>query len=216
MPGDLKKVPHVVRVMGIDPSTTNMGVTVIDVDISTRKPFQLVYCGTIYGDKVTYDVPEQYDDTAATGVMARSYCLARALGVLIDIYMIDWIDKAKETLQEVSQSLTAIIEDNFLGMSALTFKQLIQFVSLADEEFVSRGIHVSKVLPNLAKDIVGANFRGTTKEDVRKGLLAYDWLNWGEVDLNLTDEHANDSGAVTLYRCEVLAKQWGVFRDSTI
>jgi len=214
MLGDLIKVPHVVRVMGIDPSTTNMGVTVIDVDISERKPFKLVYCNTIYGEKVTYDVPEQYDDTAATGVAARSFCLARALGALIDIYMVDWLNREDEVFGLLlSKSVTGITEDNFLGMSALTYKQLVQFVSLSHQEFINRGIHVSNVLPNQAKDIVGANFRGTTKDDVRKGLLAYDWLDWGDVDLEVTDEHANDSNAVTLYRCEVLAKQWGVFRD---
>lgn len=209
MSADLK-VPHVVRVMGIDPSTTNMGVTVIDVDLSKRTPFKLVYCGTIYGEKVTYDVPLQYDDTAGTGVLARSYCLARALGTLIDILLVDWIN---ELDAKVSRSVTGITEDNFLGMSALTFKQLIQFVSLTHEQFIDRGIHVSNVLPNQAKDVVGANFRGTTKDDVRNGLIEYDWLDWGEIDLEVTDEHANDSGAVTLYRCEVLAIQHGVFRD---
>lgn len=217
MPGDLIKVPHVVRVMGIDPSTTNMGVTVIDVDISKRTPFKLIYSNTIYGDKVIYDVPDQYDDTAGTSVAARSYCLARALGYLIDIYMVAWSkEEEEENGLKIVKSLTGITEDNFLGMSALTFKQLIQFVSLSHEEFIDRGIHVSNVLPNQAKDIVGANFRGTQKEDVREGLLAYDWLDHGDVDLDVIDEHAVDSGAITLYRCEHLAKQWGVFRDQFI
>jgi Holliday junction resolvasome RuvABC endonuclease subunit len=195
MPEDLK-VPHVVRVMGIDPSTTNMGVFVVDVNIAVSAPFELVYANTIYGDKVVYDVPVQFDDTAGTSVSARSFCLARALGTLIEIY--------KPTV--------GICEDNFLGMSALTFKQLIQFVGLVREEFNKHDIHLSYVLPNLAKAIVGANFKGTQKEDVRKGLLEYPWLNANGIDLSLLDEHSVDSGAVTLYRCEQIAENYGVAR----
>lgn len=187
----------VVRIMGIDPSTSNMGVFVLDINLKERKPFELVYANTIYGAKVLFDIPPQFDDTASTSVAARSYCLARSLGELIDIY----------------EPSVGICEDNFLGMSALTFKQLIQFVSLTREAFNTRGVHLSYVLPNLAKDIVGANFKGTQKEDVKKGLLEYKHLDWNGVDLNLSDEHTVDSGAVTLYRAEQLAKHYGVWDD---
>lgn len=195
MPEDVKS-PTAVRVQGNDPSTTNMGAFIVDVNIAEPAPFKLVYANTIYGDKCLYDIPVQYDDTAGTSVMARSYGLARANNTLIDIFNPD----------------TGICEDNFLGMSALTFKQLIQFVGLLTGGYIERGIHVSMVLPNLAKGVVGANFKGTQKEDVRKGLLEFPLLDWNGIDLTLADEHTIDAGAVTLYRAIQIAKNFGVWK----
>lgn len=184
------------RVMGIDPSTTNLGVVVIDVSLTNPESFKLIYIGTLQGVKLIYDIPDQFDDTSGTGVGARSFALARALGVLIDVYEPD----------------TGICEDNFLGVSALTFKQLVQVVSMVRESFTKRGKHLSYVLPNLAKAIVGANFRGTQKEDVKKGLIDYDWLDSNGFDLEKADEHSIDAGVVTLYRCEQIARDYGVCR----
>lgn len=55
----------------------------------------------------------QFDDRAGTGVAARSYGLMRSVIKLVNIYEPD----------------TAICEDNFLGVSPKTFKQLIQAVA---------------------------------------------------------------------------------------
>lgn len=186
--------PGVCRVMGIDPSTTNMGVWVVDVNLKDKEPFKLIYGNTIYGDKVLYDVPDQFNDLSGTQILARTYCLARSLGTLIELYKPD----------------TGICEDNFMGMSPLTFKQLIQCVGLLRETFTEHGVHLSYVLPLLAKEIVGANFKGTTKQDVKEGILEYTWLDSNGLDLNLMDEHTIDAGAVTLFRCESIAKHYGV------
>lgn len=183
------------RVMGIDPSTTNLGVCVIDVNLKEPSKFKLVDARTLYGEKMVYDIPLQFDDTGDTGVGARTFGLARSLGKLIDMLNPD----------------TGICEDNFLGMSALTFKQLIQAVSLIREEFSKRDIHLSYVLPNLAKEVVGANFRGTQKEDVKKGVIGYRKLDSGNIQLELLDEHAIDAVAVTLFRCEIIANNFGVW-----
>lgn len=183
--------------MGIDPSTSCMGVTIIDVNIKTPTPFKLVYMNTIFGDKGLYDIPVQYDDIAGTKVLARSYAMMRSAGMLLDIFDPD----------------TGICEDNFLGMSPLTFKQLIQMVSLLLSKFAEKGVHLSYVLPRLAKQIVGADFKGSTKEDVHKGLMDYDWLDCGDIDLGVVDEHSSDSGVITLYRCEQIAKNYGVFPE---
>lgn len=200
-------VPHVARVIGIDPSTTNMGVCIIDVDLTRQTPFKLVYVNTIKGDKVLYDIPDQFNDLNGTGVLARCYGLARALGEIIELF----VDKWEENLNKfVKMMVTGIIEDNFLGASAGTWKQLIQFVSMCYEQFISRDIHVSNVLPNPAKDIVGANFKGTQKEDVMKGVSDYQWLDSDGFDLEVLDDHSADATAITLYRCESIAKHHGV------
>lgn len=193
------KVDNKVRVLGIDPGTKNMGVAVIDVDIMNKSKFDLVYATTVYGESHLYDIPNQFDDTGKTGISARSYALARVLGMLIDIFEPD----------------TGVIEDNFLGMSALTYKQLVQFVSLATEAYRERSVHVSYVFPNIAKEIVGANFRGSQKEDVHKGLLKYPYLNnKNNISMEAIDEHAVDACAVALYRCEQMAKDHGAFIGS--
>lgn len=195
------KEEGVVRVIGTDPSTTNMGVTVIDINVMKREKFKLRYVNTIFGEKVLHSIPVQFNDLADTGVLARSYGLSRAFRELIELYEPD----------------TGICEDNFLGISAGTFKQLIQAVSLYRE--AANGpkmpIHFSYVLPNLAKAIVGANFKGTKKEDVIEGIQKYDWLDSGEWDLSKLDEHSADSVAITLYRCEQIAMHFGVFKDDT-
>lgn len=191
----LVKSPECVRVLAIDPSTSCMGVSVMDVNVVRPEKFKLLYMNTIFGDKLLYDIPAQFDDRAGTGVTARSYGMARSLNVLLQIFEPD----------------TGICEDNFLGMSPLTFKQLIQVVSLLRETFVTNDVHLSYVLPRLAKAVVGADFPGSKKEDVHKGVMDYTWLDCGEVDLTVVDEHSADSGAINLYRCEQIAKHYGVY-----
>ena len=188
-----------IRVMSFDPSTTNLGISVFDVNVMVRKPFELIYSNTIYGEKVIEHVNPQFDDRAGTGVAARSYGLMRSVIKLVNIYEPD----------------TAICEDNFLGVSPKTFKQLIQAVAQIREAVNSvDGLHLSYVPPREAKDIVGANFSATQKEDVHKGILKYRWLKSKGIDLNLLDEHSVDSVAIGLFRCEQIAKDYGVWFDN--
>ena len=201
-------VPQVLRVIAIDPSTTNMGVCIIDVDISQRTPFKLVYVNTIKGDRVLYDIPEQYDDTKDTGVLARCYGLARALAGIIDVYITEWVDKVNKF---VKVCVTAIIEDNYLGRSPSTFKQLIQAVSMLQAPFIERGIHVSTVTPIPPKETVGVTEKGSDKADVHNGVMAYPHLDSTGFDLTVIDEHSSDATAIGLYRCEIIAKDYGVF-----
>lgn len=185
-----------IRVLGLDPSTSNLGISVIDVDITKPTKFKLIHVVTLNGVRLNYDIPNQFDDNNNTGINARSYALAKGLGTLIDVLDPD----------------TGICEDNFLGVNPLTFKQLIQVVAMLRESFTSRNKHMSYVLPNLAKAIVNANFKGSQKEDVKDGVIAYDWLDDNGFDLSLCDEHSIDAIAVTLFRCEQIALDYGVER----
>lgn len=194
---DFIKTEDTIRILGIDPGTTSMGVTIIDVNIFKIEKFKLRYVNTIFGDKVNYAVPEQFDDHDVTGVEARCYGLARSFKQLSELYLPDVV----------------ICEDNYLGASPDTFKQLIKCVNLLREFANKLDLHMSYVLPNLAKEIVGANFRGSTKEDVMHGIQSYAWLDSTGFDLSVLDDHSADSVAITLYRCEQLAKQYKVFDD---
>lgn len=186
----------VIRVLGIDPSTTNMGVSICDINLHKQEEkIKLIYSNTIFGEQVKFDIPKQFDDTSTgTGVLARSYGLSRALKELLNIY----------------EPNVAICEDNFLSMSAGTFKQLIQAVGLMREACnnANSPLHLSYVLPNLAKGTVGANFGGTQKEDVKKGVIAYPNLDNNGTDLNLLDEHSIDSLAITLYQSEMILNDY--------
>lgn len=195
IPCNLIKQDGWVRVLGIDPSTNNMGISIIDVNVFQIEKFKLCYVNTIFGDKVNYDIPDQFNDEDHTGVEARCYGLARAFKQLLELYLPDVV----------------LCEDNYLGISADTFKQLIKCVNLLREYANKLDLHMSYVLPNLAKDTVGANFRGTTKEDVMHGIQTYPWLDSTGFDLSVLDEHSADSLAITLYRCEQIAKQYKVF-----
>lgn len=43
-----------IRVMSFDPSTTNLGISVFDVNVMVRKPFELIYLDTIYSNEKSY------------------------------------------------------------------------------------------------------------------------------------------------------------------
>lgn len=191
---EIVKSPEVIRVLSIDPSTSCMGVSVFDVNVKVKEPFKLLYMNTIFGDKLLYDIPVQYDDLANTGVTARSFGMSRSMSTLIQIFEPD----------------TGICEDNYLGPNPLTFKQLIQAVGMLREAFTMNEVHLSFVLPRLAKAVVKADFSGSKKEDVHKGVMEYKWLDAGEIDLTLADEHSADSVAIGLYRCEQIARHHGV------
>lgn len=200
IPNNLIKEEGWVRILGIDPSTSNMGISIVDVNVFQMEKFRLRYVNTIFGDKVNYLIPDQFNDEDHTGVEARCYGLARAFKQLAELYSPDVV----------------ICEDNYLGVSADTFKQLIKCVNLLREYANKLDLHMSYVLPNLAKEIVNANFRGTTKEDVIRGIQSYVWLDSTGFDLSVLDEHSADSLAITLYRCEQVAKQYKVFQDGDV
>ncbi len=192
---EIVKSPDCARVIALDQSTSCTGVSVFDVNLVKPAPFELRYMNTIHGDKLLYDIPVQFDDLAETKVLARSYAMSRSVDMLIQIFEPDM----------------GIGEDNFLGMSALTFKQLITLTEIMRKPFVENGVHLSFVPPRLAKAVVGADIKGGNKEDVKIGLMKYKHLNTNGIDLSLVDEHSSDSGAIGLWRCESIAKDYGVW-----
>lgn len=192
---EILKSPDCARVISMDQSTSCMGVSVFDVNLRKPEPIKLLYMNTIFGDKLLYDIPEQYNDLAGTKVLARSWAMARSINMLIQVFEPDM----------------GIGEDNFLGLSPETFKNLIKLTEILRAPFINNGVHLSLVLPRLAKSIVGADFKGSTKDDVRIGLMNYPHLDANGIDLSIVDEHSSDSGAIGLWRCEKLARDHGVF-----
>jgi len=192
---EILKSPDCARVISMDQSTSCMGVSVFDVNLMKPAPIKLLYMNTIFGDKLLYDIPAQFDDLASTKVLARSWAMSRSINMLLQVFEPDM----------------GIGEDNFLGLSPETFKNLIKLTEILRAPFVENDVHLSLVLPRLAKSIVGADFKGSTKDDVRIGLMNYPYLDANGIDLSIVDEHSSDSGAIGLWRCEKLARDHGVF-----
>lgn len=187
----MEKPDDVLRLISIDPSTSHMGVCVIDVNIKEDKPFDLVYVNTIHGDRVNFGVPYAFDDNGKA--QSRIFGLVRAYKELISIYEPNF----------------SICEDNFLGLDPSAYKRLIEVVShLKMASYTHANLSMFFVLPNLAKAIVGANFRGTKKEDVAKGILGYPDLNLGEYDINALDDHSTDAIVIGLYLAEKVAEEY--------
>lgn len=182
------------RVIGIDPSTSHMGISILELNILTQEPFKLIYANTLHGDKVNFNIPNQFDDDGK--VQSRILGLTRAYTELLDIYNPD----------------ISICEDNYLGADPSAFKRLIEVVTmlkLATSQH-NTPIAMHYVLPNLAKAVVKANFRGTKKEDVAKGILEYANLDINGFDVSRLDEHGTDAIAIGLYMCEKIIKDFNV------
>lgn len=168
-----------VRILGIDPGITNLGAAAFEVDCYEQKPFKLIYADTLQGEYnefgVRKDNPQQ----------------VRALGLL----------RAYSHVFELIEPHVVSCEDNFLGPSPSSFKRLIEIVSFLHQYTVSnqKGVAFRQVLPRLAKQIVNADFRGTTKDDVTKGLLQCPFIDLNGFDLNKLTEHANDAILLGLY-----------------
>lgn len=178
-----------VRVLGIDPGITNLGAAAFEVDPYELKPFKLVYADTLQGE---------YNEF---GVSKQNPTQLRALG----------LHRAYSHIFELIKPHVVSCEDNFLGPSAQSFKRLIEIVSFLHLHNSLSGDRVGfiQVLPRLAKQIVGADFKGTTKDDVTKGLKECKFIDLNGFDLDKLTEHANDAILLGLYTCVQYYKDLG-------
>lgn len=188
-----------VRVLSIDPSTMRMGVSVLDVNLINPECFKLRWVETIHGEKLEHFSSVNYSDDGA--VQSRIYGLSQSYMQLLHFF----------------GPTVAVCEDNFLGASPDTFKRLIEAVSLlriATEQY-GNGLFMVNVPPRVAKETVGANFRGTTKDDVTKGIKTYPRIDLNGHNLDVLDEHSIDAIAIGLTVCERIAKDRGKLYEPT-
>jgi Holliday junction resolvasome RuvABC endonuclease subunit len=185
-----------VRILGIDPATGQLGAGALELDCYERKPFKLIYADTLNGEHNEFGV--RADNPAQT----RAKGLTRAYG-----HIFDMIDPA-----------VVGCEDNFLGPNPASFKRLIEVVSYLNIYTVTNKADTpfKLVLPRLAKKIVGADFTGSTKDDVREGLKKCPFLDLNGFDLDTLTWDANDGILIALYVAVQYYKDlgWDVFDDS--
>lgn len=182
-----------VKILGIDPGTGQLGAAALEVDCYERKKFKLIYADTLSGEHNEFGV--RADNPSQT----RAKGLTRAYG-----HVFDMIDPT-----------VVGCEDNFLGVNPASFKRLIEVVSYLNIYTVTNKADTpfKLVLPRLAKQIVKVDFRGTTKDDVTKGLRECPFLDLNGFDLDTLTEHANDGILIALYVAVQYYKDlgWDVF-----
>lgn len=178
-----------VRILGIDPGISQIGMAGMELDCYDKKPFKLIYADTLAGEHNEFGI--RIDNPNQT----RAKGLTRAYGHIFDMLEPNIVS----------------CEDNFLGINPASFKRLIEVVSYLNIYTVTnkKDTPFKLTLPRLAKQIVGADFRGSTKDDVTKGLKACPFLDLNGFDLDKLTEHANDAILLSLYTCVQYYKDLG-------
>lgn len=168
-----------VRIMGIDPGIVNLGFGVLEVNPYLQSPFKLVYAETAHGEHNEFGI--RADNPHQT----RAKGLTRVYSYVFDKF----------------EPHVVGCEDNFLGINPASFKRLIEVVSYFNIHTVTnkKDAAFRLILPRLAKQIVGADFRGATKDDVKKGLEQCPFLDLNGFNLDDYSEHAHDGILLALY-----------------
>ena len=174
--------------MGID-SGSNLGIATIEANMGKREKFKLLFADSVKGDDNNFgfreDVPNQ----------SKAIGLTRVFSYYVELLGPDSIN----------------CEDNFLQMSASSFKRLIEMVTMMSyhNSYHNPNIPFHLVLPRLAKQLVGADFRGSDKNDVKEGLKKCKFLDLNGYDLDNLTEHAVDAILIALYECVQMYKRLG-------
>lgn len=185
------------RLITLDPGTVTLGFGVIDIDMVTLKP-KVVEAFTLDGSVMT----RAWVDTAAGDEAARQ----RIMGL-------------NARLQELFLHYRPDVvscEDNFLARSPHAFKMLAEAVAAVRYALMATlpHSHLYLIPPTEAKKTVNACFKGTGKDDVRQGLKSYSDLDWGDISIDMLDEHAVDAIVVGVCMVEKIKagyelQSWG-------
>lgn len=170
-----------VRVVGIDPGTACMGVSVLEWGFQT--PLQVVNAFTI---KVANN------DAASRAMMelhGHRYARLQQLG---------------ETLEQILHEVrphAVIAESPYLGKFAAAFAALTETFWVIRQTLQAYDPHLPlySIDPPTAKMATGVKMqRGVDKDDVQLALLARNDIQW-QIDPLSLDEHAVDATVVGLY-----------------
>lgn len=177
----LPQLDEPLRVIGIDPGTTCLGVTELHWDLNDSK-------------KVVYDAYTLKADTSSIyGVVAETH------GDLVA--RINHMGDALLDIFQERRPHVVISESPFMGKFAQSFKALTECLWVVRSAVSKYDRHMPLYLvdPPTAKKAAGVKLkRKTEKEDVLEALKKRTDLEW-LVDVNTLDEHAVDSTAVALY-----------------
>lgn len=182
--------PTPYRVVGLDPGTDTMGVATIDVFLGMNQAPMLIEVVTFSGEQLSrnYRSVVRYHSERTARLLAHEDNLVGYFGYTMP------------------HSITA--ESPFLSR----FPQAFAALTLCFEAIRRAVYRYNAFMPLIAIDpptvklCVGVKGRGTTKDDVKRGLLkaiaAGRLLNPYQIDIAALDEHSVDAIVVALTRAE--------------
>lgn len=182
------------RIFSIDPGTNTLGTVVIDIDLTTLG-VSLQHAMTFKGNSMMRhmggDIADIHGDREAK-LRAHHDNLLK----LLSSY----------------QPNVVICEAPFIGRfaaSGLALNECLCALRRAVAIY-DPSLPLETVEPQAAKAAVGAAFKGSQKEDVRKGVLQQNFLqNPYGIDIRSLDEHTIDAIAIGIYKAKLVCGSLG-------
>lgn len=178
-----------IRLIGIDPGSHTLGVAYVHYNLATKQLY-VKNAVTVTADKI---VSLMSSDVVLVHGERRSRLIA------LQSFLLSYFDYTEPDV------ITS--ESPFLGMRVTAFETLTECCCAIREAVYQYKANKPLVMvsPTEAKKAVGVKGKGTTKDDVRNGVLAIPNIVFdATVDVNLLDEHAIDAIAVAYSKC----KEW--------
>lgn len=181
----LPNLPAVFRVIGIDPGTDTLGVSVLDVDLLSAR-VSLIDAFTLRGSANMKSYPMLMD------VHGDRY--AKVYSHFETIKNIFWFFHPH----------SVICESPYMGKFATAFEALVECKMMIRRALVeydaTKPLHL--IDPPSAKIAVGAPGKGGDKNTVRDAIIRLTNLdNPNNIEIILLDEHSTDAIAVGYYQC---------------
>lgn len=179
------------RIAGIDPGTDTLGASMLEVDLATRD-ILILEAQTFQGDKLG----RNYGNVAAY----HGDRIARLIAHEDNLY----------GYFMYGQPHSIICESPFLGRFPQAFAALTECISHIRRAVMRYDTFMPllQVDPPTVKLAVGVKGKGTTKDDVKKGLLAKIAVegiqNPNDIDIGELDEHSVDAIVVAYTRAHFI------------
>lgn len=179
------------RIVGIDPGTDTMGVAAIEVDLATRS-VTLVEVQTLNGTQSSREYPNMIQ--VHGNLSARLWAHEQSLYGYFKYFEPHSVIAESPFMRKFPQAYAALtLCMNTIQRALHRFDPFIPLLT---------------VDPPTVKLVVGVKGKGTTKDDVARGLMKLAYLqNPYNIDISSLDEHSVDAIVVALVRAEYILSQ---------
>lgn len=173
-----------IKIIGIDPGTNGLGLSLIEVDNNEKKIY-LKFVKTFFGDELRKKLKflDEVHDPKFLKLLAHQQNL------------LDYFTDFKPDF--------VICESPFMGRFPAAFAALVEITNMIKQALFKHD-QFNKVIfidPSNVKKTIGVKGRSSDDKDlVKKALIAnHDIINLTNYNLSLLDEHSIDSIAVAYY-----------------
>lgn len=175
-----------ITVIGIDPGSHTLGVAVVSFHLVTHC-LTVISAHTVDADKLLtfypQDITDIHGERRSRLIALQSYLLSYFTHVDPDVI---------------------VSESPFMGMRVSAFETLTECCAALREAVYQykQSKPLVMVSPTEAKKAVGVKGKGTTKDDVKRGVFNIPNIQFlNTVSVELLDEHAVDAIAVAYSKC---------------